>query len=72
MLIMKYILRSLGAGGRSFGLGETVAMISDILSAIIIFLMAVLILYPTSRALMKSWHERQRRLGGGEETARRR
>jgi len=53
-------------------------MISDILTAIIIFLMAVLILYPTARALMKSWHDRQRRLdgghghGGGEEAARRR
>ncbi len=46
-------------------------MISDILTAVIIFLMAVLILYPTTRALMKSWQDRQRRLGG-EEAARRR
>ncbi len=44
---------------------ETAMMISDILTAIIIFLMAVLILYPTTRALMKSWHDRQRRLDGG-------
>lgn len=47
-------------------------MISNILTAIIIFLMAVLILYPTTRALMKSWQDRQRRLDGGGETARRR
>jgi hypothetical protein len=47
-------------------------MISDILTAVIIFLMAVLILYPTTRALMKSWQERQRRQGAGEEAARRR
>ena len=47
-------------------------MISDILTAIIIFLMAVLILYPSIRALMKSWHDRQRRHGGGGEAARRR
>ncbi len=46
-------------------------MISDILTAIIIFLMAVLILYPTTRALLKTWHDRQRR-HGGEEAARRR
>ena len=47
-------------------------MISDILTAIIVFLMGVLILYPTTRALMKSWHDRQRRHGGGEEAPRRR
>lgn len=47
-------------------------MISDILTAVIIFLMAVLILYPTTRALMTSWRERQRRHGAGEEAARRR
>ena len=46
-------------------------MISDILTAIIIFLMAVLVLYPTTRVLIKSWQDRQRR-HGGEETARRR
>ena len=46
-------------------------MISDILTAIIIFLMAVLVLYPTTRVLIKSWQDRQRR-NGGEETARRR
>ena len=51
---------------------ETVVMISDILTAVIIFLMAVLILYPTTRALMKSWHDRQRRLNGSGEAARRR
>jgi hypothetical protein len=60
-------------------------MISDILTAIIVFLMAVLILYPTARLLMKTWHDWQRRPGGpggpggsgggqghGEEAARRR
>ncbi len=47
-------------------------MISDILTAIIIFLMAVLVLYPTTRLLMKSWQDWQRRHGGGEEAARRR
>ena len=46
-------------------------MISDILTAIIVFLMIVLVLYPTTRALMKSWHDRQRRRGG-EQAARRR
>jgi len=39
-------------------------MISDILTAIIVFLMAVLILYPTSRLLIRSWHDWQRRPGG--------
>ena len=50
-------------------------MISDILTAIIIFLMAVLVLYPTTRVLMQSWQNWQRRHGeGGEggEVARRR
>ncbi len=46
-------------------------MISDILTAVIVFLMAVLILYPTTRALMKSWQERQRRHGGADPTVRR-
>ena len=40
-------------------------MISDILTAIIIFLMAVLILYPTTRVLMQSWQNWQRRHGTG-------
>ncbi len=39
-------------------------MISDILTAIIIFLMAVLVLYPTTRVLLQSWHNWQRRHGG--------
>ena len=39
-------------------------MISDILTAIIIFLMAVLVLYPTTRVLLQSWHDWQRRHGG--------
>ncbi len=47
-------------------------MISDILTAVIIFLMAVLILDPTTRALVNTWHDRQRRQDGGEEAARRR
>ncbi len=47
-------------------------MISDILTAIIIFLMAVLVLYPTTRILMKSWQDRQRRHGENGEVARRR
>lgn len=38
-------------------------MISDILTAIIIFLMAVLVLYPTTRLLMQSWQNWQRRHG---------
>ena len=47
-------------------------MISDILPAVIIFLMVVLVLYPTARLLMKSWRDWQRRHGGGEKAARRR
>ncbi len=47
-------------------------MISDILTAIIIFLMAVLVLYPTTRVLMQSWHDRQRRHREGGEVVRRR
>ena len=47
-------------------------MISDILTAIIVILMAVLILYPTARVFMKSWRDWQRRHGGGEKAARRR
>ncbi len=47
-------------------------MISDILTAVILILMAVLILYPTTRILIKSWQDRQRRHGGGEGAARRR
>ena len=43
-------------------------MISDILTAIIVFLMVVLVLYPTTRALMKTWQRRH----GGEEATRRR
>ncbi len=39
-------------------------MISDILTAIIIFLMAVLVLYPTTRVLLQSWHNWQRHHGG--------
>ncbi len=46
-------------------------MISDILTAIIVFLMVVLVLYPTTRALMKTWQDRQRRHGGEEATRRR-
>ena len=47
-------------------------MISDILTAIIVFLMAVLIFYPTARVFMKSWRDWQRRHGGGEKAVRRR
>jgi hypothetical protein len=47
-------------------------MISDILTAIIVFLMAVLILYPTTRVLLKSWQDWQRRHREGGEIARRR
>ncbi len=47
-------------------------MISDILTALIIFLMVVLVLYPTTRVLMKSWQDRQRRHREGGEVARRR
>ena len=47
-------------------------MISDILTAVIVFLMVVLVLYPTTRVLIKSWQDRQRRHGSGEEAARRR
>ncbi len=38
-------------------------MISDILTAIIICLMAVLVLYPTTRLLIQSWQNWQRRHG---------
>jgi hypothetical protein len=47
-------------------------MISDILTAIIIFLMAVLVLYPTTRVLIQSWHNWQRRHGASGEVVRRR
>ncbi len=46
-------------------------MISDILTAIIVFLMAVLIIYPTTRILMKSWRDWQTRHGKEEATRRR-
>ena len=42
-------------------------MISDILTAIIVILMAVLVIYPTTRLLMQSWQNWQRRHGAGAE-----
>ena len=47
-------------------------MVSDILTAIIVLLMAVLVIYPTTRVLLRSWHNRHRRQGQSDEMARRR
>ena len=51
---------------------EYPAMVSDILTAVIVFLMAVLVIYPTTRVLLQSWHNWQRRHGHKDEIARRR
>ncbi len=40
-------------------------MISDILTAIIVLLMAVLVLYPATRLLIQSWQNWQRRHAAG-------
>ncbi|MEE9250161.1 MAG: hypothetical protein V3U93_03425 [Alphaproteobacteria bacterium] len=47
-------------------------MVSDILTAVIVLLMAVLVIYPTTRVLLRSWHNWQRRQGQSDEVARRR
>ena len=47
-------------------------MVSDILTAVIVFLMAVLVIYPTTRVLLQSWHNWHRRHEHGDDMARRR
>ena len=47
-------------------------MVSDILTAVIVLLMAVLVIYPTARVLLQSWHNRHRRQERSDEVARRR
>ncbi len=53
-------------------LEEYTAMISDILTAIIVLLLAVLVIYPTTRVLLQSWHSRHRRQEQSDEVVRRR
>ena len=47
-------------------------MISDILTAVIVLLMAVLVIYPTIRVLLQSWHNWHRRQEQSDEVVRRR
>lgn len=47
-------------------------MISDMLTAVIIVIMAILVIYPATRSLIQAWQNRQRRESQGEEVARRR
>ena len=47
-------------------------MVSDILPAVIVILMAVLVIYPTTRILLQSWHNWHRRQGQNDEVVRRR
>ncbi len=47
-------------------------MISDILTAVIILLMAVLVIYPVTRVLLQSWRTWQRRQRQSDEAVRRR
>ena len=47
-------------------------MVSDILTAVIVLLMAVLVIYPTTRVLLRSWRNWQRRQEQSDEVARRR
>ncbi len=47
-------------------------MVSDILTAVIVFLLAVLVIYPTTRFLLQSWHNRHRRQEQNDEVVRRR
>ena len=47
-------------------------MVSDILTAVIVLLMAVLVIYPTTRVLLQSWRNRHRRQERSDEVARRR
>ncbi len=47
-------------------------MVSDILTAVIVFLMAVLVIYPTTRILLQSWHNWHRRQEQNDEVVRRR
>ncbi len=51
---------------------EYPAMVSDILTAVIVLLMAVLVIYPTTRILLQSWHNWHRRQEQSDEVARRR
>ncbi len=47
-------------------------MVSDVLTAIILFLMAVLVIYPTTRLIQASWQSRQRRQAQRDDGGRRR
>lgn len=47
-------------------------MISDILTAVIVLLMAVLVIYPTTRVLLQSWQNWHRRQEQSDEVVRRR
>ncbi len=47
-------------------------MVSDILTAVIVLLMAVLVIYPTTRVLLRSWHNWHRRQEQSDEAVRRR
>lgn len=47
-------------------------MTSDIFTAMIVGLMAVLVLYPSSRALWQGWQDRHKRLARQKMTTRRR
>ncbi len=51
---------------------EYTAMISDILTAVIVLLMAVLVIYPTARVLLQSWQNWHRRQEQSDEVVRRR
>ena len=51
---------------------EYPAMVSDILTAVIVLLMAVLVIYPTTRVLLQSWHNWHRRQEQSDEVVRRR
>ncbi len=47
-------------------------MVSDILPGVIVFLMAVLVIYPTTRVLLHLWHNWHRRQEQNDEVVRRR
>ncbi len=51
---------------------EYPAMVSDILTAIIVLLMAILVIYPTTRVLLQSWQNWHRRQEQSDEVVRRR
>ncbi len=47
-------------------------MVSDILPAVIVLLLAVLVIYPTTRVLLQAWHNWHRRQEQNDEVVRRR